>query len=153
MPFWSYCRNGDRRSIFNTSSKRIRLVNNYPLSYFLHKIFFSWRLIPWYWKNISKPNSWVNRYTSIFVLLHRHIIGIHFLGKSVGHIQRTITLSISIEIMQNLCSSSSSKCVLCKIFRRHPKIRCLSKIIVETVTEGHFSTHFPSEYGSWITIH
>ena len=97
---------------------------------------------------MSKPNSRANRWTSIFTPLHRHIIGIRFSGNSVGHLQRTITLLISIEIMQNLCSNSSSECVLSKTFRRHPKIPCRTIVIVETETEGHFSTHFPSDYGS-----
>ena len=115
--------------------------------------FISRWLITWYRTNISKPNSRANRWTSIFTPLHRHIIWICFSGNSVRHIQRTITLLISIEIMQNLCSNSSSECVLSKTFRRHPKIPSRSNVIVETVTEGHFSTHFPSDYGPWITSH
>ena len=106
-----------------------------------------------YRTNISKPNSRANHWTTIFTPLHRHKIGICFLGNSVEHIQRQITLLISNEIMQNLCSNSISECVISKTFRRHPKIPCRSKVIVETVTEDHFSTHFLSDYGSWITIH
>ena len=120
--------------------------------YFTQNFMSSW-LITLYRKFISKPNSSTNRWTSIFTPLHRHIIGIRFSCNSVGHIQRTITLLISIEIMENLCSNSSSECVLSKTFRRHPKIPCSSKVIVETVTKGHFSTHFPSDYSSWITTH
>ena len=60
----------------------------------------------------------------------------------------TITLLISIEIMQNLCSNSWSECVLSKTFRRHLEIPYRSKVAAETVTEGHFSTHFLSDYGS-----
>ena len=101
--------------------------------------------------NISLPNFKATRWTSIFSPLHRQVIGIRFSGNSVGHIQRRITLFISMEIMQNLCSNSSSECVLSKTLRRHPTIPCRSKVIVETVTEGHFSTHFLSDYGSWIT--
>ena len=104
--------------------------------------------IPYRSKVISKPNSRANRWTSIFTPLHRHIIGIHFSGNSVGHIQRTITLLISKEIMQNFCSNSTSECVLSKTLWRHPKIPCLSKVIVETVTEGHISSHFRSDYSS-----
>ena len=113
--------------------------------------FISRRLITRYRTNISKPNSSANRWTSIFTPLHRHIIGIRFSGNSVGHMQRTRTLLISIEIMQNFCSNSSSECVISITFRRHPKIPCRSKVIVEMVTKGHFSTHFPSDYSSWIT--
>ena len=120
--------------------------------YFTQNFISRW-LITRYRTNVSKPNSRANRWTSIFTPLHQHIIGIRFSGNSVGHIQRTITLLISIEIMQNLFSNSSSECVLSKTFRQHPKISCRSKVIVETVTEGHFSTHFPSDYGSWITSH
>ena len=124
-----------------------------PTNVYFTQNFISRWLITRYRTNISKPNSSANRWTSIFTPLHRHIIGIHFSGNSVGHIQRTITLLTSIKIMQNLCSNSSSECVLSKTFRRHPKIPCLSKVIVETVTEGHFSTHFLSDYGSKITTH
>ena len=120
--------------------------------YFTQNFISRW-LITQYRTNISEPNSRANRCTSTFTPLHRHIIGIRFSGNSVGHIQRTISLLISIEIMQNLCSNSSFECVLSKTFRRHPKIPCCSEVIVETETEGHFSTHFLSDYGSWITTH
>ena len=120
--------------------------------YFTQNFITRW-LITRYRTNISKQNSRANRYTSIFTPLHRHIIGIRFSGNSVGHIQRTITLMISPEIMQNLCSNSSSECVLSKTFRPHPIILYRSKVIVETVTEGHFSAHFLSDYDSKITSH
>ena len=81
------------------------------------------------------------------------MIGIRFSVNSVGHIQRTITLLISTEIMQNLCSNSSSECVHSKTFMPHPEIPYRSKVIPETVTEGHFSTHFLSDYGLKITSH
>ena len=80
--------------------------------------------------------------------LHRHIIGIRISGNSVGLIQMTITILISIEKIQNLCSNSSYECVLSKIFKPRPKIPYRSKVIVKTVTEGHFSTQFQSDCGS-----
>ena len=115
--------------------------------------FISRRLIMRYRTNISKQNSSANRYTSIFTPLYRHKIGIRFSGNSVGQIQRKITLMISVEIMQNLCSNSSSECVLSKTFRPHPGIPYRSKVIVETVTKGHFWTNFLSDYDSKITSH
>ena len=124
-----------------------------PTNVYFSQNFISRWMITRYRTNISKPNSSANRWTSIFTPLHRHIIGIYFSGNSARHIQRTITLLISMEIMRNLCWNSSSECVLSKTFRRHPKIPSRSKVIVETVTKGHFSTHFPSDYGSWITSH
>ena len=120
--------------------------------YFIQNFISRW-LITGYRTNISKPNSRANRWTSIFTPLHRHIIGIRFSGNSVGHIQRTITLLISIEIIQNLCSNWSSEWVLSKTFRPCLKIPYRSKVIVEMVTKGHFSTHFLSDYDSWITSH
>ena len=110
-------------------------------------------LILWYRKNISKPNSWANHYSSIFTTIHWHIIGICISVYSVGHIQTTITLSISIEKTQNLCSNSCSECLISKIFKPPLKVPYRSKVIVETVTKGHFSTHFLCDYGSWITSH
>ena len=47
----------------------------------------------------------------------------------------------------NLCSNPCFECVLSKTFGRGPEIPYRSKVIVETVIEGHFSTHFPSNYG------
>ena len=118
--------------------------------YFTQNFISSW-LVTRYRTNISMPNSRADRWTSIFTPLHRHIIVVRFSGNSVGHIQRTITLLISNEIMQNLWLNSSSECVLSKTLRRHQKIPCRSKVIVKTVTKGHFSTHFLSDYGSKIT--
>ena len=106
-----------------------------------------------YRKNISKPNSCANCLTSIFTPLHRHIIGFHIFENSDGHIETTITLLISFENIQNLCSNSSLECLLSKMFRPCPKIRNHSKVIVKTVTEGNFSTHFLSDYVSWVTSH
>ena len=120
--------------------------------YFTQNFISRW-LITLYRTNISKQNSRANRLTSIFTPQHQQIIGIRFSGNSVGHIQRTITLLISTEIMQNLCSNSSSECVLSKTLRPHPEIPHRSKVIAEMVTEGHFSTHFLSDYGSKITSH
>jgi len=72
------------------------------------------------------------------------IIRIHILGNSLGQIQTTITLLISNEKIQNLYSNSSSKCELSKTVKPHLRIPFRSKVIVETVAEGHFSTHFES---------
>ena len=79
--------------------------------------------------------------------LRRHIIGFRIFGKAEGQIQTTITLLI-IKKIQNLCSNSSLECVLSKTFRPHLKIPFRSKVIVQTVTEGHFSTHFLRNYVS-----
>ena len=86
---------------------------------------------------------------------HWHIIGICILGNSVEHIQMTINLLISIEKIQFffLFLNSSSECVLSKMFSKRLKIQYRSKVIVEMVTVGHFSTHFLSNYSSWITSH
>ena len=65
----------------------------------------------------------------------------------VGKIRRTITPMISIEKEQNLCSNLSSECVLSKTFRPNLEIHYRLKVVVETVTEAHFSTHFLSDYG------
>jgi len=66
----------------------------------------------------------------------------------MGHIHTTIALSISNEQIQNLCSNSSFKCELSKTFGLLQKIPYRSKVIVETMIEGHISTHFLSDYGS-----
>jgi len=57
----------------------------------------------------------------------------------------TITLLISIKKIQNLCSNSSSECVLSKTFKPRLKIPYRSDVIVETVTVGHISKHFLSD--------
>ena len=77
-----------------------------------------------------------------------HIIGIRISGNMVGLIQITINLLISIEKIQNLCSNSSSECVLLKTFRPCVRIPYCLKAIVETVKEGHISTLFLRDYGS-----
>ena len=65
-----------------------------------------------------------------------------------------ITHLISIKKkIQNLRSNSCSEYVLSKTFRPHLKIPYHSKVIVETVTKGDFSTHFLSDYITWITSH
>ena len=38
LPFKSFCRNGDRNSLFNTFPMQLTLVNRLPLTYFLPKI-------------------------------------------------------------------------------------------------------------------
>ena len=83
--------------------------------------------------------------------LHRYIIGIRISSNSVGHIQTTIALPISNEKIQNFCSNSSSECEPSKTFRLHQKIHYRSKVIVETMVEGHFSTHFLSDNSSSIS--
>jgi len=50
----------------------------------------------------------------------------------------------------NISSNSSSEFVLSKIFMPRLKIPYRSKVIVETVTESHLSTHFLCDYISWI---
>ena len=40
IPFKGYCRNGERKSLFNKFSKRLRHVNNLPLMFFLPKFDF-----------------------------------------------------------------------------------------------------------------
>ena len=54
---------------------------------------------------------------------------------------------ISREKIQKFCSISSSECLHSKTFKLRPEIRYPLIVIVETVTEGHFSTHFQSDYG------
>ena len=88
-----------------------------------------------------------------FTALHRHIIGIRCSGNSVGQMQTKVTRLISIEKVQNLCSNSSYECILSKTPWLRLKIPYRSKAIVETVTVGHFSIHFLSDYGSRITSH
>ena len=98
-----------------------------------------------YRKNISKTNLRASLLISMFMRLHRHINGFRIIGNSDGHIQTTITLLISIENIQNFCSSSSLEWLLSKTLRPSPKIPYHSKVIVKTVTEGNFSTHFQSD--------
>ena len=79
--------------------------------------------------------------------LNRHITGIRISGYSVDHIQMTITLLIFIEEIQNLCPNSSLECLVSKTLRPRKRIPYRSKVIVETVTTGYFSTHFQRYYG------
>ena len=72
----------------------------------------------------------------IFTSLHLHLIGTRISGNSIGLIQMTLTLLISIEKIQNLCSNSSTECVLPKTFRSCLKIPYRAKVIVEMVIEG-----------------
>jgi len=60
----------------------------------------------------------------------------------------TITHLIPIEKIKNLCLNSRSECVLSKTFGPRPEFSYHSNVIAETETEGHFSTHFLSDYGS-----
>ena len=71
----------------------------------------------------------------------------------MGLIQRIITLLISNWKNTDFESNSSSKCLHSKTFSPRLKFPNRSKVIIETVTEGHFSTHFISDYVSWITSH
>ena len=93
-------------------------------------------------KNISKPITWTKRKTSVFTPLYRNLIGIRISGNSVGYIQTTITLSIFVKEIQNFYSNSSPKCLLSKTFSPLLQIPYRSKVIVETVSEVHISTHF-----------
>ena len=86
-------------------------------------------------KKISKPISWTNCSTSIFTPLYRYLIGIRISGNLVGYIQMTINLSIFANEIQNLCSNSSSECIISKTLCPLLKIPYHSKLIVETVTE------------------
>ena len=69
----------------------------------------------------------------------------------MGHIRRTITLLSSIKKIQNLCSNSCSERVHSKAFKPCLEIPYRSKVIIETVTEGDFTTNFLSDRSSWIT--
>ena len=53
--------------------------------------------------------------------------------------------------VQKFGSNSSSECLHSKTFKLRPEIPYPLKVIVETVTEGHFSTHFLSDYDALIT--
>ena len=144
LPFKSYCQNGDRRSLFYTFWKQLWLVNK-PLTYFLPIILFcdEWSSDI---EKIFRIQIWEQNVRHPFCMpFYRHVIGIHISGNSIGQIQTTITLSISIEKIQNLCSNSSSKCLLYKTFGPRLKITYSSKVKVEIVREGHFSTHFHSD--------
>ena len=60
----------------------------------------------------------------------------------------TITLSISNVNVQNLCPNSSSERDLSKTAWPRLGIPYGSKVIMETTTECHFSTHFDTDKGS-----
>ena len=47
--------------------------------------------------------------------------------------------------IQNLCSNSSSECLLSKTFSPHLRIPYRSNVNVKTVTKGHVSTHLQSD--------
>ena len=49
------------------------------------------------------------------------------------------------ERIQNLCVNSSFECLISKTFSRRLRIPYCSKVIVETMTEVHSSTHFESD--------
>jgi len=44
-----------------------------------------------------------------------------------------------------MCLNSSSECEISKTVRPHLRIPYRSKVIVDTVTEVHFSMHFESD--------
>ena len=88
LSFKSYCRNGYRRSLFYTFSKRLRLVINLQLTYFFTQNFILRRVILRYRKNISKPNSGTKLYTPIFTPSFRLIIGIHISSNSLRQKKR-----------------------------------------------------------------
>ena len=46
---------------------------------------------------------------------------------------------------QNFCSNSRFQCLISKTFGSRQRIPYLQKVMVEIVTEGHFSTHFQSD--------
>ena len=77
--------------------------------------------------------------------LYWHIIGIRISGNSVGYIQTTITLLTFVKEIQNLCSNSSSECLLSKTLSLLLRIPYRSKVNVEMVTEVDISTHFQSD--------
>ena len=76
------------------------------------------------------------------MLFNQLIIGFHISNNSLGQIQITMTLSISIVKIQNLCPNLGFKFELSKTIWPHLRISYHSKVTVEMVTEGHFSTHF-----------
>ena len=110
-------------------------------------------MISRYRKKISKPNLGTKSWTSFFRPFYRLIIGIRMSNNLLGQIETTITLSTTSVKIQNLCSNSSSKCVLSKTFMPRLRIPYRSKLIAEMVTKGQFPTHFQSNYGLWITCH
>ena len=85
--------------------------------------------------------------------IYRIVTGIHISGNLPGEIKMAITPWICTQKIQNLCSNLCSECGLSNTIRPRLRIPYYSKVIVETVTEGHFSTHFESDSGSLITSH
>ena len=76
--------------------------------------------------------------------IYQIVIGIHISGNQPSEIKMAITPWISIQKIQNLCSNLCSECGLSNTIRPRLRIPYYSKVIVETVTEGHFSTGFES---------
>ena len=76
--------------------------------------------------------------------IYRIVIGIHISGNLPGELKMAMTPWISIQKIQNLCSNLCSECGLSNTIRPRLRIPYCSKVIVETVTEGHFPTHFQS---------
>ena len=76
---------------------------------------------------------------------YRIVIGIHIFGNLPGEIKMEIIPWISIQKIQNLCSNLCSECGLSNTIRPRLRIPYCSKVIVETVTEGHVSTCFQSD--------
>ena len=77
--------------------------------------------------------------------IYRIVIGIHIFGNLPGEIEMAIIPWLSIQKIQNLCSILCSECGLSNTKRPRLRIPYCSKVIVETVTEGHFSTRFQSD--------
>ena len=74
--------------------------------------------------------------------IYRIVIGIHISGNLPGELKMAMTPWISIQKIQNLCSNLCSECGLSNTIRPRLRIPYCSKVIVETVTEVHFPTHF-----------
>ena len=74
--------------------------------------------------------------------IYRIVIGIHIFGNLPGEIEMAIIPWISIQKIQNLCSNLCSECGLSNTIRPRLRIPYNSKVIAETVTDGHFSTRF-----------
>ena len=77
--------------------------------------------------------------------IYRIVIRIHISGNLPCEIKMAITPWISIQKVQNLCSNLCAECGLSNTIIPRLRIRYCSKVIVETATEGHFSTRFQSD--------
>ena len=77
--------------------------------------------------------------------IYRIVIGIHISGNLPGEIKMAITPWNSIQKIQNFCSNLCYECGLSNTIGPRLRISYWSKVIVETVTEGHFSTRFQSD--------